>query len=276
MSTNIPYTRQEVLLSMQDVDLDLGGKPILRKLNLQVRNIVRPGMQQGQVIGLLGPSGLGKTQLFRLLAGLQAPSRGQIRLGGEQRPVSRGMVGMVGQQYLLFDHYTVLGNLMLAARQQEASAEQAMARVSELLERFGLAQQAHAYPGQLSGGQRQRVAIAQQLLCSSHFLLLDEPFSGLDPLMADRVGEFINQLATSHELNTIMLITHDVGLAVRLCDTLWLMGREHDENGSIVPGATLRQEIDLIERGLCWQPDLTRMPAYHDCVDEVRAAFATL
>lgn len=273
---HLPYERRQILLQTELLGLQLGRQTVLRDINLCVRNIVRPGLQQGQVIGCLGPSGLGKTQLFRILAGLQAPSTGQVYVSGERVPVARGMVGMVSQQYLLFEHYTVLRNLQVAARQTGGSADEAKAGALAMLSRFKLDGYGQRYPAQLSGGQRQRVAIAQQLLCSSHFLLLDEPFSGLDPLLADTVCDLIRELASSDELNTILLITHDIGMAVRLCDTLWLLGRERDGQGQALPGATLRASYDLIERGLAWQPDSVHLPGFTDCVAEVRAAFAGL
>lgn len=272
----VPYERRQILLQTEQVRLTLAGQTVLRDINLCVRNIVRPGMQQGQVIGFLGPSGLGKTQLFRILAGLQAPSSGQVYVSEARQPVARGMVGMVSQQYLLFEHYTVLRNLQVAARQSGVSDKEARDKALAMLARFQLERFCQHYPAQLSGGQRQRVAIAQQLLCSSHFLLLDEPFSGLDPLMADTVCELIHELAHSDELNTIILITHDIAIAVRLCDTLWLLGRERDAQGQVLPGATIRASYDLIERGLAWQADITQQAAYADCLAELRGAFATL
>src|SRR5205807_709075 len=124
------------------------------------------GRTQGQVVGLLGPSGMGKTTLFRVLAGLDAPDRGAVLLGEEGRPVERGMVGVVAQNYPLFSHRTVLSNLIVAGRSSGESGSEAGRHARDLLGRFDLAAHAYKYPAQLSGGQRQRVAIAQQFMCS--------------------------------------------------------------------------------------------------------------
>src|SRR3954465_12824390 len=110
------YELKETLLSIEDLNLSLGGKGILGGVSACVRNVTRPGVLQGQVIGVLGPSGVGKTQLFRLLSGLTRPDSGRVLLGSKQEPVARGQVGVVAQAYRLFEHYNVVDNLIVAAR----------------------------------------------------------------------------------------------------------------------------------------------------------------
>src|SRR3954468_24979943 len=158
------YELKETLLSIEDLNLSLGGKPILSGVSACVRNVTRPGVLQGQVVGALGPSGVGKTQLFRLLSGLTRPDRGRVLIGAKQEPVLRGQVGVVAQAYPLFEHYSVFENLILAARQHGLRAAEARGVVRSLLDRFGLGECARAYPATLSGGQRQRAAIVQQLI----------------------------------------------------------------------------------------------------------------
>src|SRR3954447_15792621 len=167
-----PYEVKEVILRADHISVALDGVPILRDVNLEIRDIVRPDTIAGQVVGLLGPSGIGKTTLFRILAGLDSPDTGKVTLGEEGRPVQRGMVGVVAQNYPLFSHRTVLGNLMVAGRLSGLSAKEARDKAQGFLTRFGLEDRAKRYPIQLSGGQRQRVAIAQQFMCSERFLLL--------------------------------------------------------------------------------------------------------
>src|SRR5437762_2951298 len=104
----------DTLLKVEGVSVTLGGMPILRDVNLEIKDVHREGFTQGQVVGLLGPSGMGKTTLFRILAGLDAPDTGSVLIEKEGKPVERGMVGVVAQSYPLFNHRTVRGNLLVA------------------------------------------------------------------------------------------------------------------------------------------------------------------
>jgi ABC-type nitrate/sulfonate/bicarbonate transport system ATPase subunit len=270
------HERKEVLLQIRDVNLRFGETVVLSNVNASVHNVERPGCTQGQVVGLLGPSGIGKTQLFRIIAGLNIPTSGKVLIGESGIPVSPGLVGVVAQNYPLFNHRTVLSNMMVAAGQKYTNKSEAEAKVHELLVQFGLEERKKLYPKQLSGGQKQRAAIIQQMLCSENFLLMDEPFSGLDLIMLEKVANLINQVALMDEKNTIIVITHDVTAACSVSDTLWLMGREHDENGKIIPGARIVQEYDLIERELCWNPSILSSTRFLEFTREVKERFRTL
>ena len=271
-----PHEHKGTLLKAENVSVAKGGFTILRDVNLEIRDVVRPDKTVGQVVGLLGPSGIGKTTLFRVLAGLDAPDTGRVLIGEEQKPVARGRVGVVAQHYPLFAHRTVLGNLQVAGKQAGLSGEQARAKAMDFLKRFGLEDKAKHYPPQLSGGQRQRVAIAQQFMCSENLLLLDEPFSGLDPMGIDRVSELLNEVACMHELNTIIVVTHDIGAALEVADTIWLMGRDRDPGGNVIPGARIKESYNLIERGLAWRDGIATTPEFMLMMREIRARFPSL
>ena len=275
MSTHA-YERKGVLLDVQGVSFARNGVAILRNVNAQIRDVVRPGMHQGQIVGLLGPSGVGKTTLFKILAGLLPPDSGTVKIGADGRPAEPGLVGVVSQNYLLFEHRSVLGNLTVAARQAGMSAADAKAESLRYLERFGLAEHADKYPIQLSGGQRQRIAIAQQLVCSEHYLVMDEPFSGLDVIQQENVQKLIQEVSAADEESTIIVVTHDVSAAVAVADTIWLMGRERDAQGTVIPGARIVEEIDLLARDLCWHPDIRQRPDYLALVNEIKDRFHTL
>jgi len=264
------------LLSVKGVSLSFSGKPILRDVNAEVRDVRRPGVVTGQVVGLLGPSGIGKTQLFRILSGLNAPDSGTVLVGEKQEPVRRGMVGVVAQSYPLFAHRTVLGNLLVAGRMAGLSSEEAKKRSRALLARFGMEEHAGKWPSQLSGGQRQRVAIARQVLCSEHFLLMDEPFSGLDLVQLENVVELLYEVASAHELNTIIVVTHDITAAVEVADVLWLLGRDRDEKGNVIPGARVQETYDLVARGLAYRKGITGTPEFLALRQEIRERFPTL
>ena len=270
------YELKDTLLRVENVSQTLGGNVILRDVNLEIRDIVRPGRTQGQVVGLLGPSGIGKTRLFRILAGLDAPDTGSVLIGSEGRPVERGRVGVVAQHYPLFDHRTVLGNLEVAGRRAGLSGAQSTEKARGLLKRFTMEEHGGKYPAQLSGGQRQRVAIAQQFMCSEHFLLMDEPFSGLDLNAIERVILFIQEMAASDELKTFIVVTHDIGAALEVSDTIWLLGRDRDAAGNVIPGARVQASLNLIERGLAWQKGIATTPQFLETLREVREVFPRL
>jgi polar amino acid transport system ATP-binding protein/sulfate transport system ATP-binding protein len=145
------------------------------------------------------------------------------------------MVGVVAQHYPLFAHRTVLGNLTVAGRQAgcRRRRRRESGRPSPAVRDGGARAQV---PVSAVGGQRQRVAIAQQFMCSEHFLLMDEPFSGLDLNAVDRVSAFITEMARSDEHKTFIVVTHDVDAALEVSDTIWLLGRDRDAQDRIIPG----------------------------------------
>lgn len=261
----------DTLLQVSHVNLEYGGKVILRDVNAEITDVKRKCHIQGQVVGFLGPSGIGKSQLFRIIAGLNKPTSGEVRVNCPPVPVRPGLVGVVSQNYTLFEHRTILGNLMLAARKKYKVEREAEAKSDDLLQRFGLGDKHRLYPAQLSGGQRQRVAILQQILCSEHFLLMDEPFSGLDLVMLEKICELIVEISCLDDLNTVIVVTHDITSACSVSDHLWLMGREKDQ-----PGARIQEQYNLVDLGLCWQSQITTRPDFIDFVRTVKERFRTL
>jgi ABC-type nitrate/sulfonate/bicarbonate transport system ATPase subunit len=262
------YQKAETLLLVDHVHLRYGDKVILNDVCAEVKNITRPDCVQGQVVCFLGPSGIGKTQLSRVIAGLQAPTKGRVLVDG--RPVARGAVGMVAQTYPLFKFTTVLNNLLIAGRQVHQSDQAVAQRAAKLILEFGLVAHANMYPRDLSGGTRQRVAIARQLMCAGNFIVLDEPFSGLDPNMKSRACALITQVANLDERNTIIVVTHDVTEGLSIADTVWLMGKAPGGGASIV------QQYDLAAEDLCWHQDILQDVRFQQLVADVKARFKTL
>jgi polar amino acid transport system ATP-binding protein/sulfate transport system ATP-binding protein len=265
------HSYKEPLLTLDNISMKFGDELVLRDISVQVRNVVRPGMNQGQVLGFYGRSGIGKSVLCRIIAGLLTPTAGTVFVGNPARPVITGDVGFVQQRYPLFNHRTLFDNLVVAATRKYPEAE-AKERASAYLERFGLGQHRKKYPAHLSGGQRQRVAIAQQLLCSEHFIILDEPFSGLDVAMIDEVKEIILEVTTLNDLNTVIIISHDIAATTALSDTLWLLSYERDAAGQCLPGAIIgkQHQYNLAEMGLAWQPGIEASPAFGKLVEELK------
>ena len=274
-----PYNKKETLLRASNVSLCYGDKCILRDIDFSIRDIVRPGLQQGQVVSLVGRSGIGKTQLFRVLSGLQKPSSGTITIherkpaevgGGaievwRDRPVQPGDMGVIFQNYYQFGWRTVRQSLLLAARKNAALAGKEEDAIRDYATRFDIGDVLGRYPSQLSGGQQQRVSIIQQLLKGSDFLLLDEPFSGLDICVLEKVTELLLQVSLSDELKTLIIVSHDIATTVAISDTVFILGRTADGEGS-----TLVREIDLIERGLAWRSDLREDKVFLDTLAEIK------
>jgi polar amino acid transport system ATP-binding protein/sulfate transport system ATP-binding protein len=266
---------EDVLLDVDDVWLKLGASQILQGVSLQVKDRVRPGLVTGQVIGLLGPSGVGKTRLIRLIAGLDKPDRGSIT-GVRKEPLRAGTVGVVFQNYPLLRHRTVLGNMVVAGITNGLPRAEAQDKARVLLERFGLKDRLDFFPAQLSGGQRQRVAIAQQLMRQKQLLLMDEPFSGLDPVTLAEVIKLLVEVANMDELNTVVVVTHDIHSALVVSDTVFMLGRNRASDAKIVSGACIQCCYDLVVEGLAWRPGIEREPRFRDVEHEVKDRFRTL
>lgn len=264
------------ILKITDVSLVLDETLILKDINLEVKNVVRPNSTTGQIIGFLGPSGRGKTQLFNIISGLKKPTTGTVEVFG--KPVTVGDVGVVAQKYPLFMHRTVLGNLEVgAARNKTLTPAERKDKIQFYLERFRISDKANFYPAKLSGGQRQRVAIIQQLLCSENFLLMDEPFSGLDVLMTEEVSETITEVANLSDLNTVIVVTHDFASAAAISNNLWFLGFDFDEHGKPIPGARVKFEENIMDRGFAWQfPEIYDVPEFHTYLRDIRKTFNQL
>ncbi|MEJ1239867.1 ATP-binding cassette domain-containing protein [Chryseolinea sp. T2] len=260
------YTKAEVLMSVRNVSLAF-DKPILREVNFEVHNIVRPGLNQGQVISLIGRSGIGKTQLFRILAGLQSPDSGSVAIGTDQHLVEAGEVGVVSQNYLLFNHRTIKDNLRLAMRRSDVvvSESDREQMIMQYAEAFDLSEHLGKYPMQLSGGQRQRTSIIQQILTGNKFILLDEPFSGLDALMIDKVMALLVKISTLDELNTLVIISHDVENALAISDTAFILARQPD-----LEGATITETLDLMRMGFAWNPEIRENADFQKLVRQMK------
>jgi ABC-type nitrate/sulfonate/bicarbonate transport system ATPase subunit len=270
------YEVRDHVLQVRNVNLKLGGNQILRDLSFEIRDIHREGETTGQIVGLLGPSGIGKTQLFRILAGLNKPDSGEVLIGTPGVPVERGRVGVVAQHYPLFEHRTVWSNLIVAGQGSSRAPTESEKRAHDLLHRFKLLDRKDFYPAQLSGGQRQRVAIAQQIMCSEQFLLMDEPFSGLDVVALDAVQELISEVTHANTLNTTIVVSHDIAAVCEIADMVVLLGRDVDEGGRILPGARVMKIFDLASMGLAWRRGIHIDPHFQQVVEEIRDRFRIL
>lgn len=209
------------MLSLDGVRKHFGDHHVLTGVDL--------GVEEQQVVCLIGESGSGKSTLLRCINLLETVDDGRILLDG--RDVTdpwvnaddvRRTVGIVFQAYNLFPHMTVLANVTLGPRRSlKVSRSDAEARGLALLERFGLADKARAYPDSLSGGQQQRVAVIRAVAMSPRLLLLDEITSALDPLLVVEVLDVIAEL--KRDGMTILMATHEMDFARQVADQVVLL-----------------------------------------------------
>jgi len=176
----------------------------------------------GQFLALVGSSGSGKSTVMRLIAGLDRPSSGSIRLDGQ--PVCRpgSDRGMVFQKYSLYPWLTAAQNVAFGMELQQRSRQEIRERTAYFLEVVGLADAARLLPRELSGGMQQRIAIARALAAEPKLLLLDEPFGALDIQIRESMQEFLHQLWRQTGL-TALLITHDLEEALLLAGQVHIM-----------------------------------------------------
>jgi ABC-type nitrate/sulfonate/bicarbonate transport system ATPase subunit len=261
------YAKKETLLKVENVSLKLGGKQILRDVNFHIEDIVRPDMIQGQIIALIGQSGAGKSTLFSLLAGLRKPDTGSILAGDKQLPVKIGDMGVVYQDYWIYDWRKVRSILTMAALKNPLNKKTDIGTVvTALAEEFSLSDHLEKFPKELSGGQKQRVSIAEQILVGSEFLLLDEPFSGLDIISIDKVIRMLVKASCVDEKKTLVIVSHDLSNAVAISDTVYVLAKADQKEGG-----TIVKTIDLIERDLAWHDDVKEMPKFKETIKEIKS-----
>ncbi len=273
------YEEKDIILHIQNLSVAYGDKVIIQNINLIERNVTRKDMTQGQIIAVLGRSGRGKSTFFRALTGLVAPHTGKILIpdyskqptNGLQpaKEVAEGDVGFVDQKYTLFRHKTIIDSFLYALRKTTQSPKEKKDRVNSYLAEWGLEKVKDQYPNELSGGQRQRVAIIEQLLSSGHYMVLDEPFSGLDVgniLNAKKSFDLIDQ---GHDLNTIIFSTHDIELATEIADSIYVIGYPKKQDGSLDSIGTIVKHFDLKSMGIAWQNELT--PAHLELSKEIKS-----
>jgi ABC-type Fe3+/spermidine/putrescine transport system ATPase subunit len=204
-------------VSLESVSKSYGGTFVVSDVDLDVA--------AGEFIVLLGPSGCGKTTTLRMIAGFVDPSRGRVRIGGDDvtlAPPRRRNIGMVFQNYALFPNMTVAGNVGFGLRQRKLPRAAIARRVDEMLELVHLAEKRDDYVDQLSGGQQQRVALARALAASPRVLLMDEPLGALDLKMREALQVELMRIQRELKITTI-LVTHDQQEAMVLADRVVIM-----------------------------------------------------
>ncbi len=177
---------------------------------------------EGEFVAIVGPSGCGKSTLLKILAGLLATTRGEVRLRGVPVTGPRRDIGVVFQSPVLFPWRTVLDNVLLPVDVQRLRRAESVSRALELLALVGLAGFERRYPWELSGGMQQRVAITRALIHNPAMLLMDEPFGALDALTRESMNVELQRIWLERR-ETVLFITHSISEAVFLADRVFVM-----------------------------------------------------
>ena len=193
------------ILEVKEISKKFDKKIILDKFSLNVKS--------GEIISIIGPSGVGKSTLLRCINGLEKIDNGEIIINGEQIKKQVNLnIGLVFQDYNLFPQYSVLKNITLTLTEVlKNNKNEAVRKAQEILLKMKLYERKDAYPYQLSGGEKQRLAIARTLATNPKIICFDEPTSALDPKLVKQVFKIIKELA--NEGKAILIVTHDIKFA---------------------------------------------------------------
>ena len=200
------------MLALTDITINYEGRTILDSACLSVA--------RGEIVSLVGPSGSGKTTLLRVIAGLEHPSQGTVVIDNKLMtgvPTHKRDVGLVFQDNQLFPHLSVFDNIAYSLRIKRVSKALQIEKVNEMLSLIGMENLAHRDVGQLSGGEAKRIAVARALVADPFILLLDEPLTGLDTELHDRLLDEMGALLRTRG-TTVVHVTHDHNEATRLSD----------------------------------------------------------
>src|SRR5437773_3221712 len=217
------------VLSAEGLIKTYGGRAVVKGVTLEIG--------AGEIVGLLGPNGAGKTTTFSIVVGLVQPDAGTVRLGHRDLtdlPMyrrARAGISYLPQEPSVFRKMTVEENLRAVLETLQLSPSERAARCDALLEEFGLARLRRHRAYTLSGGERRRVEIARSLVLSPYFLLLDEPFAGIDPIAVTEIQKIIRQLVTSGI--GILITDHNVRETLGICDRAYIVNE-----GSILEEGT--------------------------------------
>lgn len=215
------------MLSVKNLKKSFGKNTVLKDISFDVST--------GDILAIVGPSGSGKSTLLRCLNMIETPSSGKIVFEGTNLvdkktnlSLVREKIGMVFQQFNLFNHLNVLENLMLAPVKLKVMGEgSAKRKAIMLLEKIGLKDKALSYPSSLSGGQKQRVAIIRTLMMDPDIILFDEPTSALDPEMIGEVLDLIKMVASENK--TMIIVSHEISFVKSIANRILFL-----ENGKII------------------------------------------
>lgn len=226
------------ILEAKNLNKSYGEKQIISDINVFLR--------QGEMVSLLGISGIGKTTLFNLLSGLETPDSGTVFLDGNDITGKSGLVGYMQQSDLLLPFKTIADNVIIPLILKGEKKKSALTKAKPLLNEFGLEGCESLYPSQLSGGMRQRAALLRSFLFSDRILLMDEPFSALDAITRRSMQLWFKRIVREHGLSTFF-ITHDINEALLLSDRVYILSGN--------PGQiTSEIEVNLPK---CENPELT-------------------
>jgi len=224
------------MLEIKNLKKSFGKKQVLKDIDLVVN--------KGDILGLIGPSGCGKSTLLRCINLLEKPNSGQVIFEGdnlvdnESHTETRRRIGMVFQQFNLFEHMTVLENIIFAPTTLKImKKEDAIKKATELLKEIDLSDLANHYPSELSGGQKQRVAIIRTMIMKPDIILFDEPTSALDPEMIGEVTNLMRKIAK--EGMTMIIVSHEMNFIKNFCTRVAFI-----DNGRIKEEGTSTQIFD--------------------------------
>jgi len=223
------------ILDIKNLSYSFGNNPILKDINIHVN--------ENEMVAIVGSSGVGKSTLFNLIAGVLKKQVGEITINGSEDYI--GKVAYMLQKDLLFEHKTIIDNVILPLIIAKVNKKEALEEGNKILKQFNLDKYANKYPQQLSGGMRQRVALIRTYMFKRNIFLLDEAFSALDAITKKELHKWYLDLKKEFNLTTL-LITHDIEEAVFLSDRIYILGNKPGEIiGEIKIEINPNEDIDV-------------------------------